>query len=245
MIIQPIEKGCHKLTLLNNREIMKNFKFLLAAVSLAFATSASAEIFTYNFGNNISGAAPASANFATLTFDDVISKFTLSLTSDFATLFGKSAFVGAFGVDYAGNNPTITGTVAGGGVKKVVLDSAGGPASTDFRYVFGNAENDRLVSGETVSWFSDDKTITKGEGRREATTTIAGFDVTKFTGGILHVQGMTGFSSGEHEDDGHLTSGWYSISAVSPVPEVETSSMMLLGLGLMGFIARRRRNGQV
>lgn len=28
---------------------------------------------------------------------------------------------------------------------------------------------------------------------------------------------------------------------VSPVPEAETYSMMLLGLGLMGFIARRRR----
>lgn len=37
----------------------------------------------------------------------------------------------------------------------------------------------------------------------------------------------------------------YSSSSVSPVPEPETYSMMLMGLGLIGFIARRRRNGQV
>jgi hypothetical protein len=32
------------------------------------------------------------------------------------------------------------------------------------------------------------------------------------------------------------------ISLAAPVPEAGTSSMMLLGLGLMGFIARRRRD---
>jgi len=32
-----------------------------------------------------------------------------------------------------------------------------------------------------------------------------------------------------------------SISAISPVPEAETYSMMLAGLGLMGFVARRRK----
>ena len=32
--------------------------------------------------------------------------------------------------------------------------------------------------------------------------------------------------------------------AVSPVPEVDTSAMMLMGFGLIGFIARRRRNDQ-
>ncbi len=31
---------------------------------------------------------------------------------------------------------------------------------------------------------------------------------------------------------------------VTPVPEAETYSMMLMGLGLMGFIARRRRNDE-
>ncbi len=37
-------------------------------------------------------------------------------------------------------------------------------------------------------------------------------------------------------------SGSLSFSAVSAVPEAETYSMMLLGLGLMGFIVYRRRN---
>jgi len=32
-----------------------------------------------------------------------------------------------------------------------------------------------------------------------------------------------------------------SLTAISPVPEAETYSMMLAGLGLMGFVARRRK----
>jgi PEP-CTERM motif len=38
-----------------------------------------------------------------------------------------------------------------------------------------------------------------------------------------------------------LGEGYY-ISAVTPVPEPETYAMMLAGLGLMGTIARRRKN---
>jgi hypothetical protein len=33
-----------------------------------------------------------------------------------------------------------------------------------------------------------------------------------------------------------------NISSVAAVPESETNAMMLAGIGLMGFIARRRRN---
>jgi hypothetical protein len=32
-----------------------------------------------------------------------------------------------------------------------------------------------------------------------------------------------------------------SLTAVNPVPEAETSAMLLTGLGVMGFIARRRK----
>ena len=33
-------------------------------------------------------------------------------------------------------------------------------------------------------------------------------------------------------------------SAVTPVPEPESYAMFMAGLGVMGFIARRRKNGQ-
>ena len=36
----------------------------------------------------------------------------------------------------------------------------------------------------------------------------------------------------------------YSLaSSITPVPEPETYAMMLAGLGALGFLARRRRNG--
>jgi hypothetical protein len=36
----------------------------------------------------------------------------------------------------------------------------------------------------------------------------------------------------------------FSFTNVNPVPEPETYAMFMAGLGLMGFIARRRKNGQ-
>jgi hypothetical protein len=36
----------------------------------------------------------------------------------------------------------------------------------------------------------------------------------------------------------------YSTTATAPIPEADTSAMMLVGLGLMGFIARRRNRNQ-
>lgn len=35
-----------------------------------------------------------------------------------------------------------------------------------------------------------------------------------------------------------------NVSLISAVPETDTSAMMLMGIGLMGFIARRRKNNQ-
>ena len=48
--------------------------------------------------------------------------------------------------------------------------------------------------------------------------------------------------------DGHLTGGRHGSYAgtlsVTHLPEPETYAMFMAGLGLMGFIARRRKNGQ-
>jgi hypothetical protein len=52
-------------------------------------------------------------------------------------------------------------------------------------------------------------------------------------GGIISVTAY--HIDGLHPD----TSNW-----VSPAPEPETYAMFMAGLGLMGFIARRRKNGQ-
>ena len=53
---------------------------------------------------------------------------------------------------------------------------------------------------------------------------------------------LTGWGSLDPEV---LRGGDYSIAltGVLPVPEPETYAMFMAGLGLMGFIARRRKNG--
>lgn len=55
-----------------------------------------------------------------------------------------------------------------------------------------------------------------------------------------------GFRHGEHRDDRIHSVVHYDddYSHVSSVPEPETYALFLAGLGLMGFIARRRKNGQ-
>ena len=54
---------------------------------------------------------------------------------------------------------------------------------------------------------------------------------------------LTGFSldPNNSNDESHP---WYQIASVSAVPEPETYGMMLMGLGMIGFIARRRSNSQ-
>lgn len=206
---------------------MTKFKLLAVMLSLAFATNASAQVHVYNFGEQVSGNGPDKLSFATLSFDDVISKFTLSVSS----LLAPNAYVSSLAIDYDGKGayPGVTSVVPGGGVANVTTSSASVPGGDyDFTYVFGHG-NDKLMSGESVSWFSAGSSSTvRSEDNRIKTI---GFNVEDLDGGALRVQGLP-----------HDKSGWYEMSEVSPVPEVETSGMMLVGLGLMGFIARRRRN---
>lgn len=61
---------------------------------------------------------------------------------------------------------------------------------------------------------------------------------------LLNASGTTRLSfTALGHDDGYGTSlDNVSVTAVSPVPEVETYAMLLAGLGLIGVASRRRRN---
>lgn len=83
------------------------------------------------------------------------------------------------------------------------------------------------------------------------TFTFTGLSAAGFTG-TFNVLGGSGLYAGAigHGDvfgsDNFQTgvSTHTSIGSITtPVPEPETYGMMLMGLGLMGFVARRRRNG--
>ena len=78
-----------------------------------------------------------------------------------------------------------------------------------------------------------------------------------FGGGLLNVSIPVNFTAGNHVltfdyaggAQGLGDEGWglnsVTVEGVSAVPEPETYAMLLAGLGMVGFMARRRRNGSV
>jgi hypothetical protein len=52
--------------------------------------------------------------------------------------------------------------------------------------------------------------------------------------GVYHIV-VSGFVTGTD------TQGAYGLALVSAVPEPQTYAMMLLGIGMMGYVARRRQ----
>lgn len=147
--------------------------------------------------------------------------FDLQLTSNFGSLFNNAnAFVGRVLFNTAGVDPIGSSVQLAAGTWGVSTirsySSAAQPGSIDFDFSesLGQGASNRLMSGERVAW----------------TTSFAqptGFVAPQFA---LHVQ-----SIGTNGD-----SGWY-VPTVSPIPEPETYALLLAGLGLLGFHARRRK----
>lgn len=97
----------------------------------------------------------------------------------------------------------------------VSVANGGGPTGIfEFRFDLTGPQQARLTGNETVSW---DATFAQA-----VTLNSDSF--------ALHVQGLT-------EEQGG--SAWYT-----PVPEPETYAMMLLGLGMLGFTAKRKNKTQ-
>lgn len=216
---------------------MKNkFSGLLRAlfVGLGIATcsvSSPVGAVLYDFGTLLSGTFQPSATFAQLSVSPTVPNvYDFRLEAyDLRSLFGSppatsgGPAIGRLAVD---TDPAVTkqnvlisnieiswGTAT---VDSVKATNAGGPTGVwDFSFDFNN--QGRLIEAmEWVKW----------------TATFVTVSPVVFNDFALHVQRIPTTV----EPDG---SAWYT--PTTPIPEPETYAMMLAGLGLMGWVARRRQ----
>jgi hypothetical protein len=207
-----------------------------AALALTVTTPAVANTATYSFGDLLGPGQSGpddSSTWATLSVETISSlqyKFTLSLDStNFTSLFGSSAavFSAVFNTS-SGLDPVSTSIDSGSwGVSNVVFSSTTpNPENVgfDFSECFGGNTScnhggpaGRLQAGESVSWLASFSS-SQGDPLSFGSPAAA-----------LHVT-----SIGLNGD-----SAWYGPTA--PIPEPETYALLLAGLGLMGFVARRRK----
>ena len=203
---------------------------VMAMEAVAFASPGYADtVSIFNFGTQITGSIQPSTSFATLAVsstgdDHTHYRFDLKLLGNFGTVFGNpDAFVGKvlFNTDNVDPIASSVALLSGSwGVSSIKYSSSGqstGGYSWDFSETLGQGSANRLTTGEEVKWKTD----------FSAPTT---FVAPQFA---LHVQSIG--TSG--------TSGWY-IPTVAAIPEPETYAMLLAGLGLMGFVMRRRKENR-
>jgi hypothetical protein len=140
--------------------------------------------------------------------------FSLKIDKDLTSLFGSNAYVSFLDFNAKPNsltNPTVK-TERAGGVSTVFVTSNDVAKPYDFQFSFGKHQ-DRLTSGESVSW---DALF-----RRHV------------------VIGQNGSTFGIEVSRANRNIGFFTAS-LAAVPEPETYAMMLAGLGMMGFMVRRR-----
>lgn len=200
-------------------------KTMFAIAAALACAGAQAQTTIYNFGTQITGSIQPSATFATLSVSSTANDnqhytFDLNLLSNFGAVFGNAnAFVGKVLFNTAGTDPIGSSVqLASGswGVSSIKYSSNSaqpGSISFDFSETLGGGASNRLMTGERVVWNTSFALPTS-------------FVSPEFA---LHVQ-----SIGANGD-----SGWYV--PTTPIPEPETYAMLLAGLGLLGFAARRRK----
>ena len=201
---------------------------LFVAGLLAFSSATHAAV--YEFGSLLTGSSGYSMpnNFASDPFAQLVTEdngsgtwtFSLSINNNLFSSFGDQAFIGSMSFDFTpdpASNPVSTFIDSNvGGVTSVLSTNGSGLSGLtdiDFGTQFGKGSRNRLSQNDWVSW------------------SVSGLYLgSSLTNMYVRVQGIG--------DNGQYSAKY---TPVTPVPEPETYAMLLAGLGLIGFTARRRK----
>lgn len=202
------------------KKTINGFAKIVAALVLAASGQASYGV-TFNLDTEFSfGTPPASSTtpWVTATFSNIVGGVQLDIFN--ANLVGTE-FVSDFWFNYGGNAALTYTNVSGDSFvdinKNPMTADGGGLYSIHFAY--NKANSDRFTGGEHSIYDIGGATANDFN----VLSTPSGGNGTWYA--AAHVQGIDGAYSG----------------FIGAIPEPEIYAMMLAGLGLMGFVARRRR----
>lgn len=217
---------------------IKIIRSLLLAGFLIFNGQAYAVVPTiYNFGSLLSAEYPAPNSFASNPFawleatdnGDRSWTFLLSINNNLFSSFGNQAYLGSMTFDFTPDPTTMgeylrtefNGSNVGGvtSVKSTNGTGSSGLQDIDFGTEFGKGSKNRLSQNDWVKW-----------------TVFNLYPNSSLTNMYVHVQGITGGNCYRSDCSAKYT------PIVTAVPEPETYAMLLAGLGLVAFSARRRMN---
>lgn len=180
--------------------------------SAALVASFSANATVDSYGDLLSGTFQPASTFASMSYTNIGNVYSFTLSAFDLDAIFSDGSFIGAIAVDATSQPTISNIV---GDTVVSVTNGGGPTGIfDFRFDLTGPQQNRLTANESVSW---DATFTQ-----EVTLSADSF--------ALHVQGLT-------REQGN--SGWYT---ATPVPEPEAYAMMLVGLGMLGFTAKRKSN---
>jgi hypothetical protein len=180
--------------------------------SAVLATSFSANATVDTYGELLSGTFQPATTFASMSYTYIGNVYSFTLNAFDLDAIFTNGSFIGAIAVDAAEMPTISNVV---GDTVVSVANGGGPTGIfDFRFDLTGPQQNRLTANESVSW---DATFTQA----------VNLSADSFA---LHVQGLSTEQGG---------SAWYS---ATPVPEPEVYAMMLVGLGMLGFTAKRKSN---